>query len=212
MRDELSLPDDAVLCLTTARLEPIKGFQYQLNAILKLRSNPVYSRLHFAWAGSGGLEATLRTAIAELRMENRIHLLGRRWDVPELLDAADIFVLPSQFEGMPLAIMEAMAKSLPVVATAVSGIPEELGSTGKLIADPKLDPQKTIDELVETLAAWSEDASLRQRVGSECHARARELFTVERMVTQTARVIDRCLLPARDGVVPLSEVGQHPPD
>ena len=65
--------------------------------------------------------------------------------------------MPSLYEGMPIAIMEAMAKGVPVIATSVSGIPEELGDTGKLLADPNLDARSTVDELVATIQHWSCD-------------------------------------------------------
>ena len=106
-------------------------------------------------------------------------------------DTADIFVLPSELEGMPLAIMEAMAKGLPVIATAVSGIPEELGDTGKLLPDPTIDASKTVAELARTLEEWALDPALRQETGRHGRARAKAMFHEELMLERTLELIAR---------------------
>lgn len=115
-------------------------------------------------------------------MSNQVKILGQRWDVPDLLDTADIFILPSELEPFGLAIAEAMAKGLPVIASAVGGIPEVLGDTGKFVPDPKVDAQVTVRELVITIQAWSVNPDLCQSIGQACKRRAEEMFTEERMV------------------------------
>lgn len=202
LRTELQLPEAAVLCLTPARLEPIKGYQYQLDAILRLRQDDCLGPLHFAWAGTGQLREWLEQTIQQAELGDRVHLLGQRWDIADWLDAADIFVLPSEAEGMPLAIMEAMAKGLPVVATAVSGIPEELGDTGVLLSDPTVDAAATGQMLAETLFLLAADAQERVKLGQAGRQRAKQMFRAERMVQETLNVIDRALLPAGDYVSP----------
>jgi glycosyltransferase involved in cell wall biosynthesis len=129
LREELNIPADAVVCFTAARLEGIKGFDYQLQAIAQLQQTPIWQNLYWIWAGDGSLRAQLTDIIQQLGASDQVKLLGQRWDVSSWYDAADLFVLPTRLEGMPLAVMEAMAKGLPVVASAVSGIPEELGDT-----------------------------------------------------------------------------------
>jgi glycosyltransferase involved in cell wall biosynthesis len=96
---------------------------------------------------------------------------------------------------MPLAIMEAMAKGLPVVAPAVSGIPEELGNTGRLLANPNRQPEAHVEELVATISDWSANADLRRSIGTACRERAVFMFQQERMLRQTAKVIERALEP-----------------
>ncbi|MBE9037329.1 glycosyltransferase [aff. Roholtiella sp. LEGE 12411] len=103
---------------------------------------------------------------------------------------------------MPLCVMEAMAKGLPVIASAVSGIPEELGETGKLLTDPKIDPQATVQELVTTIEDWAINPQLRQSIGQACKQRAEELFREERMIKETVEVIEHALLPDGDYVSP----------
>lgn len=202
LRAELGLGAQDVLCFTAARLEYVKGYDLQLEAIARLKHLPVWSSLHFAWAGEGSLKAQLQQQIADLGVGEQVHLLGQRWDVADWLDAADIFILPSRLEGMPLAIMEAMAKGLPVLASAVSGIPEELGDTGKLLPNPSEDPASTVAELVQTLQVWAAQPSQRQAVGEACRQRASQMFRQARMISETTQLIENLILPAGDYVSP----------
>ncbi|MEG4576286.1 glycosyltransferase [Microcoleus sp. N3A4] len=198
LRLEQGIPEDAVVCFTAARLTPIKGYQYQLQAIAQLKNRPIWSQLYFVWAGPGStthdnMEPELRATVSELGVTEQVKFLGQRWDIADWLDASDIFILSSEAEGMPLAVMEAMAKELPVIATAVSGIPEELGDTGKLIADPKNDPKQTARELAQTVELWAENPELRRLAGQACKLRAEELFKEERMLLEYAEVIQQVL-------------------
>ncbi|MEG4866674.1 MULTISPECIES: glycosyltransferase [unclassified Microcoleus] len=206
LRQELSIPLDAVVCFTAARIEMRKGYQYQLEAIKQLMQSPVWHQLYFVWAGGGifdpQLERQSEEAVKELGITDKVKFLGQRSDVSNWLNSADIFILPSQLEGMPLCVMEAMAKGLPVMATAVSGIPEELGNTGKLLSDPKIDSQATIKELVTTIEEWVENPELRHSLGQDCKQRAEEMFREERMIEETVKVIERALLPVGDYVSP----------
>ncbi len=206
LRQSLSIPSDAVVCFTAARIENRKGYQYQLEAIKQLLDSSVWTQLYFIWAGAGifdsQLETELKEAIEQLGINKKVILLGQRSDVSDWLNAADIFVFPSLLEGMPLCVMEAMAKGLPVIASAVSGIPEELGKTGKLLTDPKIDPQATVKELVATIEDWVIKPQLRKSIGQACKQRAEELFREERMLKETVEVIEQALLPDRDYVSP----------
>ncbi|MEO1145450.1 MAG: glycosyltransferase [Cyanobacteria bacterium J06638_22] len=189
LRQELGIGETDILCFTAARLEQVKGHQYLLEAIAQLKTMPKWSRLHFAWAGDGQLRATLEQQIADLGVGDRVHLLGQRWDMPDWLDAADIFILPSHVEGMPLSIMEAMAKGVPVMASAVSGIPEELGETGILLTSPNEDPAATVQDLVQGIATWAEKEEARSHQGQLAHERAAAMFQLERMVNETLQVV-----------------------
>lgn len=182
LRQSLNIPEDAIVCLTTARLDTSKGYQYQLSALKILKQTEIWSKLYFFWAGSGTLQTRIERQIQELGVESQVKLLGNRNDIPDLLDMADIFILPSQFEGMPLSIMEAMAKGKPVIATAVSGIPEELGDTGQLLPNPKLNPQTTIQKLAETIETWAKNNALRFEIGLQCKKRAEKMFQQKRMI------------------------------
>lgn len=196
LRGELKLSPETVVCFTAARLTAVKGFNLQLAAIKLLAAMPAAKPLHFVWAGDGDQRAAIEREIAKQGLGGRITLLGHRWDVADWFDAADIFILPSQLEGMPLAIMEAMAKGVPVIATAVSGIPEELGDTGKLLPNPATDAAGVIRGLVETLAAWAPHPALRVEQGRRCRERAVHLFREELMLERTLAIVNRALEPA----------------
>jgi glycosyltransferase involved in cell wall biosynthesis len=198
LRLEQGIPENAIVCFTAARLAPIKGYQYQLQAIAQLKQLLIWPQIYFVWAGPGStthdnMEPELRATVTKLGVNEQVKFLGQRWDIADWLDASDIFILSSEAEGMPLAIMEAMAKGLPVIATAVSGIPEELGDTGKLLPDPKIDPEGTVKELVETVKTWAENSESRKLAGQACKARSEELFKEERMLREYVEVIEQAL-------------------
>lgn len=208
LRQEIGVPRDAVLCFTAARLEAVKGFQYQLEVISHLQHLPIWQQLYFVWAGDGSLKSSLLEQIQQMGVGDRVILLGQRWDVVDWLAAADIFVFPTQLEGMPLAVMEAMAKGLPVVASAVSGIPEELGDTGQLLPDPVADPQGAVSLLVATLQNWATQTETRKAVGQACQRRAELMFQESQMVEKTMQTIQHALLPAGDYVAPGLQIVQ----
>jgi glycosyltransferase involved in cell wall biosynthesis len=193
IRSELGIPDDAVVCLTVARLGFSKGYQYQLDALARLRGWERWSDLHFVWAGEGDMSPRLEMLSRLLGGGEHVHLIGLRNDVPDLLDAADIFVLPSQYEGMPLGVLEAMAKGLPVVATAVAGTPEALGGTGFLLPDPA--ESSVVEPLAAAIRKLAVDPELRRTSGEAARRRAIEQFTLARMEANYlelfARLLDR---------------------
>ncbi len=202
LRAELGLPTDAVVSLTTARLTAIKGFQHQLKALLHLKRKRKARNLHLVWAGDGDQRAKLESAVKETGLADQVHFIGHRWDVADWYDAADIFVLTSHMEGMPLSIMEAMAKGLPVAASAVSGIPEELGDTGRLLADPKVSPDRTVTELAQTLERWTGDAKLLRSVGDEGQRRAHTMYREQRMTSRTIELVAHAMEVASVEPVP----------
>ena len=116
-------------------------------------------------------------------------LLGQRWEVSPWLDAADIFVLPSYSEGLPAAVVEAMAKGVPVAATNVGGVAEGLGDCGRLQAPPT-DPARTATELAETIAVWAADGDLRRGIGEAGRARARANFSQAGMTDELLGLVD----------------------
>jgi len=193
LRAEVHLPDNGIVCFTAARLTAVKGFNLQLQAARQLLGTKLGSRIYFVWAGDGELRGELEREVAALGLSRQVKLLGQRWDVADWHDAADIFVLPSQLEGMPLAIMEAMAKGLPVVATAVSGIPEELGDTGQLLPDPATDAAGVVRALVECIGTWAADPAKRIEAGRLGRERAVALFREEMMVNRSLALLQRYL-------------------
>jgi glycosyltransferase involved in cell wall biosynthesis len=117
---------------------------------------------------------------SSLGLDGHIHLLGRRGDMPDVLAALDVFVLPSESEGMSNAILEAMAMRLPVVVTAVGGAPEVIdeGRTGYLVDYP--DSAAMASRLAMLLA----DGPLRERVGAAARERVVSAYSAASMVRQ----------------------------
>ncbi|MFO1450649.1 MAG: glycosyltransferase, partial [Opitutaceae bacterium] len=140
--------------------------------------------------------AALTQAVADLGLSDHVRFLGHRWDIADWYDAADLFLLPSELEGMPLSIMEAMAKGIPVIATAVSGTPEELGDTGKLLPNPLKDSDGVIRQLAETIESWSQDHALRADQGRRGRERAECMFQESMMVDRTLALLASHLAPA----------------
>lgn len=119
-RRALGLPDDVGVALCAARLVPQKRHDVLLDAWRAVRGGPV-----LLLAGDGPLRAGLEERVADLG--DRVRFLGARDDMPTLLAAADVAVLTSDWEGLPMVVLEAMAAGLPVVATDVDGVREALG-------------------------------------------------------------------------------------
>lgn len=149
------------------------------------------SRAHLAMLGGGDMEERVTAFIAEKNLHSRIHLLGKRNDIAECLAASDVFVLASNWEGSPLAVMEAMASGLPVVSTDVGGVPELVkdGSDGILVARGDM---RGLGGAMQMLA---KDASRRRELGASGRTRARSEFAVGAM-TQRYAVFYQELLDA----------------
>jgi glycosyltransferase involved in cell wall biosynthesis len=110
-----------------------------------------------------------------------VTLLPEQEDIVSLLDCADMLVHPALFEGMPLVVLEAMARGVPVIASAVSGIPEAVGDTGILI-DPSVAGPGFGEQLAAAIETFAGDADRRQQMAHAARQRARAFFTEERML------------------------------
>jgi len=182
VRRSLGLPPDAFAVLSTGRLVPVKGYQYLIEAIGKLRAGGSSAILLIA--GDGPERAVLEAQADRIGVGDGVRFLGWRADVATLLAGVDAFALATLGEGFGLAILEAMAQRLPVVATRVVAVPEivEDGATGLLV--PPRDPAA----LAEALLTLERDPELCRRFASAGHRRVLDHFSVARMVRDTERV------------------------
>lgn len=125
LRDDLHLPHDAFVVASVGRLVPIKRHDVLFRALARLKAMEQEGpRTYVAVAGGGELDSPLRALASELGVSDRVCWLGWRDDLPRVMAAGDVLALTSDDEGTPVAVLEALASGLPVVATAVGGVPE----------------------------------------------------------------------------------------
>ena len=171
IRRELGLPQDAYVVGTVGRLAPEKDYPLLVRAMLPLLGEKTRLVIVGGGAARGDIESAIGSAAKPF-----VTLTGPRHDVPALLAALDVFSLTSRTEGLPLAIPEAMACALPIVATAVGGLPSIVPeSVGFLAAHG--------DEagLTRAFAALGEDAVKRRAMGEAARTHALARFSLERM-------------------------------
>ena len=174
-RDELGLSNDALLVLTVGRVATQKGHTYLLDAIPKVKQ--AVPQAAFFIAGDGHLRAELEGKAVDVCLGEALTFLGNRADVPELLAAADIFVLSSLWEGLPLALLEAMYMGLPVVSTQVEGVVDVVieGETGYLV------PVADADALADAFVKLLQDENGRQRLGAAGKKLVENNYTDDKM-------------------------------
>ena len=187
VRDDLGIGPDDALVLTVGRFTRQKGYDVWLDAAGPVLDAAPHARL--VWVGDGPLLPEVRHEVERRGLGDRVRLVGRRGDVARLMAAADLFVLPSRFEGLPLVVLEALAAGLPVVATRVVGSEEAVrdGETGRLI--PPEDPARLADAVADALA----DDATRARWAAAARADFEAHWTDARMARDTAAVYDALL-------------------
>lgn len=160
-REILGLPQEAFIFGTVARLVPTKGQSYLIDAFARVRQS--VPNVHLVFVGNGRLESELKNQAVDLGCREDITFAGQRDDIPQVLCAFDSFLLPSVAEGFGLSLIEAMASSLPCIATAVGGIPEIIMDerVGHLV--PKQDSDALAKSMLECCFASGEE---RQKMGS----------------------------------------------
>ncbi len=173
VRRELGVPDDHLLLLALGSLVPRKGHAVLIEALSTIGAGPWMLAI-----GGGGVERDRLAALADARgLGQHVRLLGHREDVPDLLAAADVFVMPSLWEGLPLALLEAMLAGKPVVASRTSGIPEAVHDG----VDGLLTPPGNVAALARALATVLGDPERRKALAAAAYSRASSAFTLDAM-------------------------------
>jgi len=181
IRAELGVPPDRVVVIAVSRLVRHKGYPELLAAMRKVDAE--------LWVVGERLASDHGEDMAPFFAANdlgpRLRRLGYREDVPALMAGADIFVLPSHFEGLPMSVIEAMLCALPVVATDIRGPREQVvdGLTGLLV------PPAQIAPLAAALQRLAAAPGLRAEMGEAGRARALELYDEARVVARTADLL-----------------------
>jgi glycosyltransferase involved in cell wall biosynthesis len=150
----LGLDESSHLMLTVGRLTKQKGHCYLIDAAVPVVSS--FPNAHFLFAGDGELRGALQQQVQQVSLEEHIHFLGIRKDIPDLLAAVDAFVLPSLWEGLSIALLEAMAAAKPIVATSVSGTTQVMTSGETGIVVPPYNSQALTAAITELLSDLSQ--------------------------------------------------------
>lgn len=187
LRAQLGLADNAPAIITVARLVWFKGLDNLIAAMAPvLQQHPTAS----CWiVGDGPLKSALQQQAEALGIAKNLHFLGERNDIPALLNAMDVFVLPSVSEGMPITLLEAMAAGKPLVATDVGGVGEmfQSGESGLLV--PPRNPQALAQALIQLL----NNAPLRNQMAQAARQRLEHTFSQAAMVQATHHLYHRLL-------------------
>ena len=192
-RDVEGFAPTDVLFVCVAVLRPQKNPTLLLEAFHRGPASDPRAHLLFAGAGpliagAGPLKSKLESQISALSLQGRVHLLGQRADVPEILNATDVFVLSSDYEGNPLSVMEAMAAGKPMICTAVGGVPELVEDGCGLLVPPR-----NAQALSNAMSRMLENPSARKSMGEKSARRAVERFDL-RVMTEAYEDLYRWLI------------------
>ena len=182
VRAALGVPSNARVAGMIARLTEQKGHRFLFQAL----TTPALASVHLIVVGDGDLREALKAEAQDLGIASRVHFLGARRDLGDLLAAMDVFVMPSLWEGLPLSMILAMGAGMPVVATEVAGIPEIVadGETGWLV--PAGNSLALATALVDVFA----DRSRAMKIGSAAREYVLPRFGVDGYVKSIVNIYD----------------------
>jgi glycosyltransferase involved in cell wall biosynthesis len=190
IRTALGTPMDRVVVVAVSRLVRVKGYPELAAAMREVPDAEL-------WVVGERLESDrgddMRELLTGAGLGERLRLLGYRDDVAAVLAAADVFVLPSYFEGLPMSVIEAMLTGLPVVASDIEGPREQVvhGVTGLLV------PPRQVPPLADALRRLAADPALRATMGAAGRERAVQLYDEARVVERTLDLLGLGVYPAR---------------
>jgi glycosyltransferase involved in cell wall biosynthesis len=178
LRHELGLGEHQQVAAMVATFKEQKGHRYLLDALPKVVKE--FPDLSVLFIGDGELKTEIQAQALGLHLENHVHFLGNRQDVPALLAASDFFVLPSLWEGLPMALIEAMASGLPVIATQVSGTSQVMvhGETGLLVAPGNA------KELERAMLDLLSHPDMFMKMGKAARSRVESHFSAQRQAEE----------------------------
>lgn len=187
-RGELGAGPDDLLVINVGRLSAQKAQHHMIELAARLRGR--LPALRWAIVGPGEREEELRALARERGVDDILRLLLRRSDVPRLLGSADIYLSTSNWEGMPLSTIEAMASALPCVVTRTEGAGELLDEGSGVLV-----PVGDLQAMQQAISALAEDPAARRAMGEAARERALRLFSHERMARELLAVIEEVARP-----------------
>jgi glycosyltransferase involved in cell wall biosynthesis len=170
-RRQLGLAENACVAVVVATFKEQKGHRYLIEAVPGAIAQ--FPDLYILLVGDGGLREKLMAQADALGLDGHLRFLGFRSDISDLLAASDLFILPSLWEGLSMALVEAMASGLPVIATEVSGTQQVMisGVTGLLV--PPGDPRRLTEAIVQLLS----NPAQARAMGAAGQRRVAELYS-----------------------------------
>ena len=185
-RQRHELEPEAIVLTHVGRFAPPKNHALLIEAFAQVRT---HTPLYLLLVGGGELEDAVRQQVVELGLQERVRFLGVRADVADILRASDVFVLSSRWEGNPMSVMEAMAAGLPVVSTAVGGVPElvQHSATGLLV------PSEDTGALAEAMTQLGRNTAQRAAMGDAARQTALERFDMRTMSRAYATLYQQLL-------------------
>jgi glycosyltransferase involved in cell wall biosynthesis len=182
MRQQLGIAEDAVILGMVGRLWRQKNPQVFVDAAINLLSQNVDA--HFVLVGDGELKTTLEEKVKQAGFTDNIHFLGWRNDTPQVLKALDVFVLPSLWEGMPLAILEAQSTGLPCVVSNIQGNNHLVSND----VDGLLFDLDYPDQLITCLDTLIKDVTLRNNMGATARRKIVQTYNIESRIRTIANL------------------------
>ena len=192
LRRKWGVPKGALVALTVAKLEPVKGHGFIIEALQRLKSDGDLDKFFFVWIGDGIERSQLESELNRVGIANHVRLLGHSFDVAPFYDGGDVFVLTSLSEGMPLVVMEAMAKGLPPICTDVGGTAEAIGDAGIVLPSPTSGTD-TAGSLLLALRRLNDERPELKRLSARARQRASDLFREGRMIREYLDLIGNVL-------------------
>lgn len=183
-RQSLGLPAEKVIITTVANLRYEKGHDFYVEVIGAFLEE--LDNVHFVWIGEGPLKSKLENGIRSIGASDKITFMGLVEDVRPVLSCSDIFVLPSREEGMPRALMEAMAMSVPCVATNVGGVDEVIeNEVSGLIVD-----FGDVENFGQHIVRLANNKKMRNKIGTAARRRIEEEFDMRRIAKKYVKLFE----------------------
>ncbi len=195
-KKRFGLDPDSIVFGTVGRFAPTKGYSYLIDAFVNVKKQVPRAKLVFV--GDGRCEDEIKAQVKKCGIENSVHFLGRRKDVPEILRAFDVFVMPSIAEGIPRALLEAMAAGIPCIGTNAGGIPETLGDNEFGAVVPAADSGK----FAETMSLLAKDSQQRQMLADKAKQKVIEEHDHHAIIKKMENVYDTEYLRMQNGCSP----------
>jgi glycosyltransferase involved in cell wall biosynthesis len=187
LRGQLGLSAEARLIAVVGRLTEQKGHRYFIEAMVSVVSQ--YPDTHALLVGEGNLRSVLEAQVEMLNLDQHVHFVGNRSDIPHVLAISEIFVLPSLWEGLSVALLEAMAAGRPIVATAVSGTTQVMisGQTGLIV------PAGNSHSLAEAMIQLLSHPEEAQAMGQKARQHVTVNFSAQKQVDEYLCLYHRLL-------------------